>query len=148
MPWGLCTGRAAGRGPRRGERGEGQSCVSRVSVQGARGPSLAATRRERAAGGWRNSIIDLHQPPRSRSGALSMRQTIFSIALAFWAGSAAAQTAAPQHPDLTGRWSYNVQQSDDPRDILGRDSTGGARGAGEYRGRRRAGRGGVRGGRG
>jgi len=81
-----------------------------------------------------------------------MCQTLFAIALAFWAGSA----AAAQHPDLTGRWSYNVQQSDNPRDMLGRDSAGGggerrSGGMGGFGGGRRGfggGRGGFGGGRG
>jgi hypothetical protein len=38
--------------------------------------------------------------------------------------------AASQHPDLSGRWVLNQQQSDDPRDMMqGHDSAGGGGGA-------------------
>jgi hypothetical protein len=41
------------------------------------------------------------------------------------AGGAAGTRLAVEHPDLSGRWTFNAAQSDNPRDMLqGRDSTG------------------------
>jgi hypothetical protein len=40
-------------------------------------------------------------------------------------GGAAATALAAQHPDVSGQWTLNAAQSDNPRDMLqGRDSTG------------------------
>jgi len=65
-------------------------------------------------------------------------------------GSAAATPLWAQHPDLSGQWTFNAAQSDNPRDMIqGRDSTGdesrGGRSGGGYPG---MGGGGGRGGRG
>src|SRR2546422_3071857 len=73
------------------------------------------------------------------------------------AGVAAARPAQGQRPDISGRWTFNAAQSDNPRDQMqGRDSTGGDRGGGSGRrggaypgmGGGRGGFGGGRGGRG
>jgi hypothetical protein len=63
-------------------------------------------------------------------------------------GGAAGIPLVVEHPDLSGRWTFNAAQSDNPRDMLqGRDSTGdqsrGGRTGGGY-----PGMGGGRGGRG
>jgi hypothetical protein len=40
-------------------------------------------------------------------------------------GGAAGTPPVVEHPDLSGRWTFNAAQSDNPRDMLqGRDSTG------------------------
>ena len=54
-------------------------------------------------------------------------------------GSAATTPLWAQHPDLSGQWTFDAAQSDNPRDMLqGRDSTGeaprGARSGGGYPG--------------
>src|SRR2546427_13118135 len=56
-----------------------------------------------------------------------------------------------QHPDLSGQWTFNAAQSDNPRDMLqGRDSSGdesrGGRTGGGYPGTGGGGRGGFGGG--
>src|SRR5438309_9177307 len=58
-----------------------------------------------------------------------------------------------QHPDLSGQWTFNAAQSDNPRDMLqGRDSSGdesrGGRTGGGYPGTGGGGRGGFGGTRG
>jgi len=40
--------------------------------------------------------------------------------------AAAAQQAAPTHPDLSGRWRLNLSKSDDPQTMLTFDTTGAA----------------------
>src|SRR5204862_7395675 len=52
---------------------------------------------------------------------------------------AAATPLQAQHPDLSGRWTFNAAESDNPRNMLqGRDSTGdesrGGRSGGGYPG--------------
>ena len=71
------------------------------------------------------------------------------------AGGLGPDRAEAQHPELSGRWSYNASQSDNPRTMAqGRDSMGGGDegGGGGRRGGgfagRRGGRGGYGGGRG
>src|SRR2546425_3633588 len=54
-------------------------------------------------------------------------------------GSGAATPLWAQHPDLSGQWTFNAAQSDNPRNMLqGRDSTGdesrGGRSGGGYPG--------------
>jgi len=61
-------------------------------------------------------------------------------------GGAAATTVVVPHPDLSGRWTLNAAQSDNPRDMLqARDSSGdesrGGRSRGGYGGRGGFGRG-------
>src|SRR2546423_6727654 len=62
--------------------------------------------------------------------------------------------ARAQHPDLTGHWTFNAAQSDDPRnrtqfgDTMGGGQRSGDRGGGGRRGGMGGGRGGVGGGRG
>src|SRR5436190_22807484 len=61
---------------------------------------------------------------------------------------AAATPLQAQHPDLSGQWTFNAAQSDNPRDMLqGRDSSGdesrGGRTGGGYPGTGGGGRGGV-----
>jgi hypothetical protein len=59
------------------------------------------------------------------------------------AGGLGPDPAEAQHPDLSGRWSYNASQSDNPRSMApGRDSTGGDERGGGGRGGR-GGRGGF-----
>ena len=72
-----------------------------------------------------------------------MKQTLFIVALAVLGGTA----ARAQHPDLSGHWVFNKGQSDNPRDMMSRDSGGGSR-AGGGGGRMPGGRGGFGGGRG
>jgi hypothetical protein len=67
------------------------------------------------------------------------------------AGGLGPDAAEAQHPDLSGRWSYNATQSDNPRSMAqGRDSTGGGDEGGGGGGGRggRGGRGGFGGRRG
>src|SRR2546428_13468062 len=86
-----------------------------------------------------------------------------AVALVAPAFVGAAAPIRAQGPDLSGRWTFNAAQSDNPRDQMqGRDSTGGDRGGGSGRrggaypgmgggrggfGAGRGGRGGPRGGR-
>src|SRR3989442_801274 len=60
----------------------------------------------------------------------------------------AATAVTAQHPDLSGQWTFNAAQSDNPRDMLqGRDSSGdesrGGRTGGGYPGTGGGGRGGF-----
>src|SRR2546421_5074847 len=60
----------------------------------------------------------------------------------------AATPVTAQHPDLSGQWTFNAAQSDNPRDMLqGRDSSGdesrGGRTGGGYPGTGGGGRGGF-----
>src|SRR5258708_28294296 len=51
--------------------------------------------------------------------------TAVALVGAVLAGGAVGTRLAVEHPDLSGRWTFNAAQSDNPRDMLqGRDSTG------------------------
>src|SRR2546426_12059611 len=72
-------------------------------------------------------------------GIFSMRLTTVVVIGVVALGSAATTPLWAQHPDLSGQWTFNAAQSDNPRDMLqGRDSTGeaprGARSGGGYPG--------------
>jgi len=77
---------------------------------------------------------------------LTTRIALTALALA---GGLGPDPAEAQHPELSGRWSYNASQSDNPRTMAqGRDSMGGGDegGGGGRRGGGFAGRRGGRGG--
>src|SRR5438309_10764250 len=75
---------------------------------------------------------------------LTTQMALAGLALAGGVGRAPAQA---QHPDLSGRWTYNSSHSDNPRDMTqGRDSGGGGEGGTGRGGGRRGGFGGRRGG--
>ena len=58
---------------------------------------------------------------------MAIRIVIAGLVLA---GTVPAAAALGQRPDISGRWAYNVAQSDNPRDQMrGGDSTGASRGA-------------------
>src|SRR2546428_9417063 len=72
-------------------------------------------------------------------GVFSMRLTTVVVIGVVALGSAATTPLWAQHPDLSGQWTFDAAQSDNPRDMLqGRDSTGeaprGARSGGGYPG--------------
>src|SRR2546428_13721280 len=85
-----------------------------------------------------------HQP----EGVPPMPVTTWVVLIGVVAlGSAAATPLWAQHPDLSGQWTFNAAQSDNPRDMIqGRDSTGdesrGGRSGGGYPGMG-GGRGGI-----
>src|SRR5256885_14981950 len=71
------------------------------------------------------------------------------LAAATLLGGATRLPAAVQRPDLSGHWTYNPAQSDNPRSMMQRrDSAGGDRPGGDRPGGFGGGRGGVGGGRG
>ena len=78
---------------------------------------------------------------------LTTRIALTGMALAGGIGPAPAQA---QHPDLSGHWTFDAAQSDDPRNRtqLGDTTGGGERGGGGRRGGMGGGRGGFGGGRG
>src|SRR5437879_13509630 len=63
-------------------------------------------------------------------------------------GSAIWMPQAAPRPDLSGRWTYNAGQSDNPRSLMQRPDSAGGRPGMEGAGGRGAGGGGFRGGRG
>src|SRR2546430_17502584 len=71
------------------------------------------------------------------------------LAAATLLGGATRLPAAVQRPDLSGHWTYNPAQSDNPRSMMQqRDSVGGDRPGGDRPGGFGGGRGGFGGGRG
>src|SRR5256885_11610397 len=71
------------------------------------------------------------------------------LAAATLLGGATRLPAAVQRPDLSGHWTYNPAQSDNPRSMMQRrDSAGGDRPGGDRPGGFGGGRGGFGGGRG
>src|SRR5438094_8916001 len=85
-----------------------------------------------------------HQP----EGVSPMSLTTWVVLIGVVAlGSAVATPLRAQHPDLSGQWTFNAAESDNPRNMLqGRDSPGdesrGGRSGGGYPGMGGAGRGG------
>src|ERR1700716_2950273 len=76
-----------------------------------------------------------------------MKQSLLIVALAALGGS----VWPAQHPDLSGHWVFNKGQSDNPRDMMARDSGnggGGGGGGGRMGGGGRGGRAGGQGGEG
>src|SRR5260221_5539189 len=93
--------------------------------------------------------MSANDSPLSEGCPMHLSTAVALCALAVLGGGAATAPSA-QHPDLSGRWTFNAAQSDNPRDMLqGRDSAGdesrGGRGGGRYPGKG-GGRGGVCGG--
>jgi hypothetical protein len=77
------------------------------------------------------------------AGLIAMKQTATFLLAFLLLGSA---TARAQHPDLSGHWTLNQGQSDNPHDMMSRDSGGGRGGSGRGRGGRGGGGGGMGGG--
>src|SRR5712691_10079363 len=82
--------------------------------------------------------MSANDSPLSEGCPMHLSTAVALCALVVLGGGAATPPSA-QHPDLSGQWTFNAAQSDNPRDMLqGRDGAGdesrGGRGGGGYPG--------------